>query len=251
MSTLFSINFNKIALLRNSRGRDYPSVREFALNAINLGVGGLTLHPRPDQRHARFSDVFDLAQLALENPGTELNIEGYPTETFLNLVIEGKAHQCTLVPDAPDQITSDHGWDVKKDAEILKPIIKQLHEKGIRVSLFMDPDLEQIKLARDTGTDRIELYTEEYAEDYHTDKCHATLEKYEKAVSYACSIGLEVNAGHDLNLDNLALFLTIDGIKEVSIGHAVIVESLEMGFENVVKQYLAIVAKGSYKNNLA
>ncbi len=243
MSTLFSINFNKIALLRNSRGRDYPSVREFAQKAINLGVGGLTLHPRPDQRHARFSDVFDLAQVALENPGTELNIEGYPTETFLDLVIEGKAHQCTLVPDAPDQITSDHGWDVKKDANTLKPIIKQLQEKGIRVSLFMDPDFEQIKLARDTGTDRIELYTEEYAENYHTEKCQATLEKYEKAVSYARGIGLEVNAGHDLNLDNLALFLTIDGIKEVSIGHAVIVESLETGFENVVKQYLEIVAK--------
>ncbi len=242
MSTLFSINFNKIALLRNSRGRDYPSVRGFAQNAINLGVGGLTLHPRPDQRHARYSDVFDLAQLAEEYPGTELNIEGYPTDKFLDIVLEAKAHQCTLVPDAPDQITSDHGWDAIKDAELLKPIIKRLKDNGIRVSLFMDPDPEQIERVVETDTDRIELYTEEYAENFHTDACQETLDKYAKAVSLANSLGLEVNAGHDLNLENLSRFLTIGGIKEVSIGHAVIVESLEMGFENVVRQYLEIVS---------
>lgn len=242
MSTLFSINFNKIALLRNSRGRDYPSVTEFARKAISLGVGGLTLHPRPDQRHARYSDVFDLAELAKAYPGTELNIEGYPTDKFLDIVIESKAHQCTLVPDAPDQITSDHGWDAKKDSGKLKPIVKRLQDSGIRVSLFMDPDLEQIERVMETGTDRIELYTEEYAETYKAASNQSVLEKYAKAVSHARSLGMEVNAGHDLNLENLAQFLTIEGIKEVSIGHAVIVESLEMGFENVVKQYLAIVS---------
>ncbi|MFH2128962.1 MAG: pyridoxine 5'-phosphate synthase [bacterium] len=241
MTTLFSINFNKIALLRNSRGRDYPSVQSFARRAVELGVGGLTLHPRPDQRHARYSDVFDLKALCLEFPGTELNIEGYPTAKFLDTVIEAKADQCTLVPDAPDQITSDHGWDVQKSGDMLKPIIKRLQREGIRVSLFMDPDPEQIELVKATGTDRIELYTEEYADSFHTDQCEPVLEKYEKAATYAHSLGLGVNAGHDLNLENLARFLTIDGIKEVSIGHAVIVESLLMGFDNVVRQYLGIV----------
>ncbi len=241
MNTLFSINFNKIALLRNSRGRDYPNVKDFARKAVELGVGGLTLHPRPDQRHARYSDVFDLKELTQEFPGTELNIEGYPIDKFLDIVIEAKAHQCTLVPDAPDQITSDHGWDVKKDGDILKPMIKRLQSHGIRVSLFMDPDPEQIKLVKETGTDRIELYTEEYAENYHTDQCQEVLERYRQATALARSLGMEVNAGHDLNLENLAKFLTINGISEVSIGHAVIVESLEMGFDNVIKQYLKIV----------
>ncbi|MBU2644607.1 pyridoxine 5'-phosphate synthase [bacterium] len=241
MTTLFSINFNKIALLRNSRGRDYPSVQSFARRAVELGVGGLTLHPRPDQRHARYSDVFDLKALCLEFPGTELNIEGYPTSKFLDIVIEAQADQCTLVPDAPDQITSDHGWDIQKNGDMLKPIIKRLQREGIRVSLFMDPDPEQIELVKSTGTDRIELYTEEYADSFHTDQCKPVLEKYEKAATHAHSLGLGVNAGHDLNLENLARFLTIDGIKEVSIGHAVIVESLLMGFDNVVRQYLEIV----------
>jgi len=241
MATLFSINFNKIALLRNSRGRNYPSVTGFAQKAIKLGVRGLTLHPRPDQRHARYADVFDLARLAAENPGTELNIEGYPTEKFLEVVITAKAHQCTLVPDAPDQITSDHGWDVKNNLNLLKPIIQRLHKHGIRVSLFMDPDLEQIERVVQTGTDRIELYTEEYAENYNTDLRQPTLEKYDRAITFGRSFGLDINAGHDLNLENLALFLTIKGIKEVSIGHAVIVESLEMGFETVVRKYLEIV----------
>lgn len=243
MATLFSINFNKIALLRNSRGRDYPSVTTFAQKAIDLGVRGLTLHPRPDQRHARYSDVSDLSALAAKNPGTELNIEGYPTDKFLDIVIEANAHQCTLVPDAPDQITSDHGWDIKRDGERLKPIIDRLKKQGIRVSLFMDPDPEQIELVIKTGTDRIELYTEEYAENYHTHACDSILEKYRKSIFFARELGLGINAGHDLNLENLARFLTIEGIEEVSIGHAVIVESLEMGFENVVRQYLDIISK--------
>jgi len=241
MDTLFSINFNKIALLRNSRGRDYPSVKAFAKQAVELGVGGLTLHPRPDQRHARYSDVFELKELSLEFPGTELNIEGYPTDKFLDIVVESKANQCTLVPDAPDQITSDHGWDVKKDGEMLKPIIKRLQSYGIRVSLFMDPDPAQIKLVKETGTDRIELYTEEYADCYYTDQCDAVLGKYKEATECANDLGMGVNAGHDLNLENLAKFMTIEGVQEVSIGHAVIVESLQMGFDNVIKQYLQIV----------
>lgn len=241
MKTLFSINFNKIALLRNARGRDYPSVLKFAETAIRLGVRGLTLHPRPDQRHARYSDVFELKTLAEKHPGTELNIEGYPTEKFLEVVLEAGPHQCTLVPDAPDQITSDHGWDAKKHAGMLKPIISRLQESGIRVSLFMDPDPALIKHVVETGTDRIELYTEEYADNYHGDKCQATLEKYASAAALAQQLGMDVNAGHDLNLENLAQFLTIEGISEVSIGHAVIVESLEMGFETVVRRYLSIV----------
>lgn len=241
MDTLFSINFNKIALLRNSRGRDYPSVKAFARQALETGVGGLTLHPRPDQRHARYSDVFELKELSLEFPGAELNIEGYPTDKFLDIVIESKPNQCTLVPDAPDQITSDHGWDVEKDGEMLKPIIKRLQSSGIRVSLFMDPDPEQIKQVKETGTNRIELYTEEYADCYPTDQCESVLEKYEKATACARDLGMGVNAGHDLNLENLEKFLTIDGVQEVSIGHAVIVESLLMGFDNVIKRYLQIV----------
>ncbi len=239
--TVFSVNLNKIALLRNSRGRDYPSVVEFARKALANGSGGITMHPRPDQRHARPDDCFALAKLVRQYPGTELNLEGYPTEEFLQLVIDAGAHQCTLVPDAPDQLTSDHGWDIKTQGEFLKPIIARLKQHGIRVSIFIDPDVEQCALAHITGTDRVELYTEGWAQAYDHAEQAAVLAQYRDAAAAARASGLAVNAGHDLNLQNLAIFLAgVTEVAEVSIGHAVIVEALEQGFEPVIRRYVKI-----------
>ncbi len=240
MATFFSVNFNKIALLRNSRGRDYPSVVGFARKGLELGINGLTLHPRPDQRHARYSDVYDLQALATEFPGAEVNIEGYPCQEFLDVVLDAKPHQCTLVPDDPNQITSDHGWDLEKDGEMVTEIVKKLQAAGVRVSLFMDPVAGQMKLVKATGAERIELYTESYAQAFGTDKQAEVLAEYREATLAAQELGLEVNAGHDLNLENLAEFLTIPGIMEVSIGHALIVESLENGFANTMNSYVEI-----------
>jgi pyridoxine 5-phosphate synthase len=240
--TKLSINLNKIALLRNSRGRDYPNVKEFAQKALGFGVDGITIHPRPDQRHARYTDVFELKTLLQKYPSTELNIEGYPTEKFLDVVIQAKPAQCTLVPDAPEQITSDHGWNIKESKGQLIPTIQRLRKAGIRVSLFIDPDPVQIALVKTTGVDRIELYTEEYAMEHEKgEKTGEVLEKYKVAATVAHNDGLGINAGHDLNLQNLRQFLNIGLIDEVSIGHAIMVESLEMGFERVIRKYLQII----------
>ncbi|PCI27454.1 MAG: pyridoxine 5'-phosphate synthase [SAR324 cluster bacterium] len=241
MKTKLSVNLNKIALLRNSRGRNYPSVEGFARKALAWGVAGITMHPRPDQRHATYEDVFELSKVVTEYPGAELNIEGYPTDDFLEVVLKAKPEQCTLVPDEPNQVTSDHGWDVKAQGEFLKPIITQLQDAGVRVSLFMDPDVDQISIVKDLGAERIELYTEEFASTYSDAGNTEVLNLYRKATEHALNLGLDVNAGHDLNLENLGQFLTIEGIAEVSIGHAIIVESLEMGFESTIKQYLQII----------
>ncbi len=240
MSTFFSINFNKIALLRNSRGRDYPSVAEFARQGLELGINGLTLHPRPDQRHARYSDVYELKQVAAQYPGAELNIEGYPCEEFLQVVLDAKPHQCTLVPDDPNQITSDHGWNLHQDFELVKNVVQQLKAAGIRTSIFMDPVPEDMALAQATGADRIELYTEAYAHAFASEQQDAVLAQYALAAKAAQDLGLEVNAGHDLSLENLDLFLTIPDIKEVSIGHALVVESLQQGYERTVQAYVDI-----------
>lgn len=238
--TSLSVNLNKIALLRNSRGRNYPDIETFAKIALDMGARGVTIHPRRDQRHARYQDAVSLKKLVENFPGAELNIEGYPDETFLKMVLEVLPHQCTLVPDAPDQVTSDHGWDLMKQADVVTMVIKKLKSKKIRTSLFMDPDIHQIELAKKTGADRIELYTEAWAMAYQTKEQQNIWQQYYRATQKARILGLEVNAGHDLNLDNLAAFLQIGGIDEVSIGHALIVESLHLGFPTVVKQYVEI-----------
>jgi pyridoxine 5-phosphate synthase len=238
--TKLSVNINKIALLRNSRGRNYPNVAAFAERCLQLGADGITLHPRPDQRHARYSDVLELAAVSAAH-GTELNVEGYPTDEFLKVVRRVRPAQCTLVPDSPEQLTSDHGWDLQADAGLLRPLIASLHDEGIRVSLFVDFSNVHLALAKQLGADRIELYTEPYAEHFGSDRAATTLDGFRLAAQRAIDVGLGVNAGHDLNLQNLAEFLTIPHILEVSIGHALVVESLEAGLPAVLSQYRSII----------
>ena len=238
--TRLSVNVNKIALLRNSRGREYPAVTGFARRVIALGVRGITVHPRPDERHIRRSDVHELRELLADYPEVEFNIEGYPSPDFLALVEAVKPDQCTLVPDAPDQITSDHGWDIPANRQLLQGVTERLRAAGVRSSLFMDPSPDAVAHAPSAGCDRIELYTEEYAEAFAGPDESQLLERYRAAAAKAVELGVGVNAGHDLNLDNLARFLGIGGILEVSIGHALIVECLEYGVEQVISRYLAI-----------
>ncbi len=238
--TLLSVNVNKIALLRNSRGRDYPSVTGFVRSCLELGVKGITVHPRPDQRHVRRQDVFEIAELLRERDDVEFNMEGFPSEQFLDLVLAVRPSQCTLVPDDPSQLTSDHGWDIASIRALLLQVNDRLREAGIRSSLFVDPQVEVVELVRAVNADRIELYTEEYAANFGTDSQQDVLDRYRQASERAVQLGLGVNAGHDLNLDNLSAFLQIPAILEVSIGHALIVEALELGIENVLRRYLAI-----------
>jgi pyridoxine 5-phosphate synthase len=240
--TQLSVNINKVALLRNSRGRDYPSVAEFSERCLALGAHGITLHPRPDQRHARYADVAELRRLVERFPGAELNVEGNPTPDFLDVVVAAKAHQCTLVPDAPGQLTSDHGWDLRAEAARLEPILARLRAAGIRSSLFVDYDSPDLALARQLGADRVELYTEPYAHHYENAAKRARMrEGFGRAAATAQAAGLGVNAGHDLNLDNLPLFVTIPDVLEVSIGHALVVECLSLGLPHVIESYLRIV----------
>lgn len=243
--TKLSVNVNKVALLRNSRGRNFPSVLAFAERCLSLGAHGITLHPRPDQRHARYRDVEELYPLVCEQFGRELNVEGYPTPDFLDVVTRVRPTQCTLVPDEPGQLTSDHGWDLRKHRELLRNVIRTLKDRGIRVSVFVDYDYDGIELAREVGADRVELYTEPYAEAFGTSRETSMLEGFAAAAKKAQSAGLGVNAGHDLNLDNLARFLTIPDILEVSIGHALTVECIEHGVAHVVPRYCEIVAAGA------
>ncbi|MES2692008.1 MAG: pyridoxine 5'-phosphate synthase [Verrucomicrobiota bacterium] len=240
--THLSVNINKVALIRNSRGRDYPSVSWFAERCLELGAHGITLHPRPDQRHARYSDVHELRKVVDRFPGTELNVEGNPTPDFLDVVIAAKAHQCTLVPDAPGQLTSDHGWNVRAEAARLEPILARLRAAGVRSSIFIDYDSPDFALARQLGADRVELYTEPYAQHFENVAERTRIrDAFGKATATARAAGLGVNAGHDLNLENLAHFLEIPGILEVSIGHALIVECLAFGVQSVLDSYLRIV----------
>ncbi len=241
--TKLSINLNKIALLRNSRGANFPSVLKFAELCAKYGAHGVTIHPRQDQRHATYQDVFDLADFCKQYEHIELNIEGYPTSELLGIVKSAKPHQCTLVPDAPDQITSDHGWDTEVENHFLRPIIAELKTHGIRTSLFLDPNPDMVASAAETGTDRIELYTEEYAHNFGLANENAIFKKYRDTALAAHRHGLGVNAGHDLNQKNLAKFLTIPKILEVSIGHALTVEALLEGYEKTVRAYLAIVGE--------
>jgi len=238
--TALSVNLNKIALLRNSRGRDYPNVLDYAQKLIAMGVQGLTVHPRQDERHATQQDTRDLAALCADYPDVEFNVEGYPSEEFLALIEATQPDQCTLVPDAPEQLTSDHGWDLRTHFERVSDLAQTLKSFGVRSSLFIDPDMTQIELAANTGVDRIELYTEAYAHAFAQGQHEAVLSVYADAAKGAQSLGLGVNAGHDLDLHNLATFLQIPDILEVSIGHALTVESLEYGVAEVVSRYLAI-----------
>lgn len=232
--TKLSVNINKIATLRNARGGNNPDVVRVALDCERFGAQGITVHPRPDERHIRHQDVFDLRpQLS-----TEFNIEGYPSEDFCNLVIKAKPAQVTLVPDAPDQLTSNHGWDTKNNIEFLTPIVKRFKDAGIRVSIFIDSDKEMADYAKQIGADRVELYTEPYASQYATDREKA-IAPFIEAARHCREIGLGLNAGHDLSLQNLAYFhACIPWVDEVSIGHALICDALYLGLRETIKEYL-------------
>lgn len=236
--THLSVNLNKIGLLRNSRGRNYPNMVDMAKRSIELGAFGITIHPRPDQRHATYQDAYDLKELLKNYPNTELNIEGFPDVQFLDVVLEVEPHQCTLVPDDPNQLTSDHGWNVARDQDALRPVIAKLKEKGIRVVLFMDPDADNMALAKEVGADRVELYTEEYANHYGEVGFESIAQRYQDTAQAALDIGLEVNAGHDLDLSNVEMLCQTGRITEVSIGHALTAEALDLGWDNVIKAYL-------------
>ncbi|MBP6506451.1 MAG: pyridoxine 5'-phosphate synthase [Opitutaceae bacterium] len=238
--TKLSVNINKIALLRNSRGRNYPDVAAFAARYLDLGAHGITLHPRQDQRHARYSDV-DPLQALCAGRNVELNVEGYPSEDFLAVVQRVRPVQCTLVPDEPGQLTSDHGWDLGKHATFLRPAVAGLKAAGVRVSLFVDYDDPGIARAKEIGADRVELYTEPYAAHFGSTRGEEVFEGFRTAAQRAQAAGLGVNAGHDLNLKNLGRFLTIPGILEVSIGHALVVECVEYGIEAVLARYLQVI----------
>ena len=240
--TKLSVNLNKIALLRNQRNIGIPDVIESARTVMKAGAHGVTVHPRPDERHIRYDDARQLKNILT----VEFNIEGNPfTGKLMKLLHELKPDQATLVPDKPGANTSDHGWNMNQNKERLKPVVKELKDLGIRVSLFMDPDTEGIRMVKEIGADRIELYTEPYASAFRTnDNIVQTLEQFAAAGRFANEIGLGLNAGHDLNLKNLGKFCsTVPGILEVSIGHALIADAIEMGLENTVKEYLKVLAQ--------
>jgi len=241
--TVLSVNVNKIALLRNSRGTDYPNLCDMVQRIIGLGVKGITVHPRPDERHITRRDVYDIHELLGDHDDVEFNIEGYPAPEFLRLIEDIKPAQCTLVPDEPGQLTSDHGWDAEANSGLLRPVLSRLRDSGVRSSLFLDPDPLAARKVAGLQPDRVELYTEAYARAYGTEKESDVWEQYRVTAATASESGIGLNAGHDLNLDNLARFLKIPGILEVSIGHALVVESLEQGMHQVIRQYLAITGE--------
>ncbi|MDY3319108.1 pyridoxine 5'-phosphate synthase [Riemerella anatipestifer] len=237
--TKLSVNINKIATLRNARGGDVPSVTQVAVDAQKFGAQGITIHPRPDERHITRKDVYDLKPLVT----TEFNIEGNPHRPFIDMVLEVKPEQVTLVPDADDAITSNAGWDCKVHLDFLKNVIAEFKAEGIRTSIFLDPSPEMVKYAAETGTDRIELYTEAYAKGYTKNREQA-ISPYIKTAEEAINNGLGINAGHDLSLENLKYFSDeIPNLLEVSIGHALISEALYLGLENTIQSYLKRLAK--------
>ncbi|WP_299226798.1 pyridoxine 5'-phosphate synthase [uncultured Psychroserpens sp.] len=232
--TKLSVNINKIATLRNSRGGNTPNVVQFAKDVQRFGAEGVTVHPRPDERHIKYQDTRDLKSVVY----TEFNVEGNPITSFVDLVLEVKPTQVTLVPDTVDALTSDAGWDTLKYKHFLTEVVSEFKSNGIRTSIFVDPVLEMIEGAKATGTDRIELYTETFAHQYNLGNKNA-IEPFTKAAELSNKIGLGVNAGHDLSLDNIKFFKNnIPGLLEVSIGHALVSESLYLGIENVVQMYL-------------
>ncbi len=235
--TRLSVNINKVALLRNARGGNLPDLIQFAKDCEAYGAEGITVHPRPDQRHIRYDDIPDLRAVVT----TELNIEGNPTPEFLKLVMANPPHQCTLVPDAEHQLTSDHGWDTLQHEAFLRDVVVQLHEQNIRVSLFVDPDPRMVEGAKRTGADRVELYTGPYAHGYYLNPEKA-MAPYRAAALTAQEVGLGLNAGHDLNLDNLAYFCQhCPNLAEVSIGHALISDALYFGIANTIRLYQKIL----------
>jgi len=239
--TNLSVNLNKVALLRNTRNNGIPSVLHAAEQCIASGAHGLTVHPRPDRRHIRPSDVYEIADMLKRFPAIEFNIEGNPYPEFLEIVRAVRPTQCTLVPDDPSAFTSDHGWNLHADANRLLPILQEIRALGSRISLFMDAESDQWQSAKSIGADRVELYTEPYAEAWGRDNFDSVLARYSSAAAAAQSVGLGVNAGHDLNLANLGAFCRIPGILEVSIGHALIADALDLGLANAVRAYLRIL----------
>ncbi|MCY4387205.1 MAG: pyridoxine 5'-phosphate synthase [Desulfurellaceae bacterium] len=234
-----SVNVNKIATLRNARGGDQPNVVRAAQTCIDAGCHGITVHPRPDGRHIRYQDVRDLAALLADHSSIEFNIEGYPSTEFLDLVCQVRPTQCTLVPDPPDVLTSNAGWDLSGDVTWLGQVLQRLHDNGIRTSLFLDPDSDRVRRAKEVGTDRIELYTEQYARLFGSAEQNQVYASYHAAAQTAQQAGLGLNAGHDLNLENLPYFAEhLPGLLEVSIGHALICDALYMGLVASVKAYL-------------
>jgi len=244
--TQLSVNLNKVALLRNTRNNGIPSVIHAARMCIDAGARGITVHPRPDERHIRKTDVYELAEFLARFPEVEFNIEGNPFPEFLKIIRDVRPAQCTLVPDAPGALTSDHGWDIPADADRLRPILAEIRQLGSRMSLFMDAESQEWKLVREIGADRVELYTEPYAVAFGKPEFETVLERFASAAKAAQRAGLGVNAGHDLNLKNVGRFCAIPGILEVSIGHALVAEALEMGIPETVRAYLRILeASGS------
>lgn len=240
--TALSVNLNKIALVRNTRKLGIPSVARFALIALEAGADGITVHPRPDGRHVRGDDVQELAALLAGWPAAEFNIEGNPFHQLMDYARQVRPHQCTFVPDETGAFTSDHGWDLPRDGARLRPLIEEAHALGARVSLFMDPEPQAMRLARETGADRVELYTEPYAQAFGTAEQAGVLARYRAAAEAAQAVGLGVNAGHDLNRDNLPPFLSaVAGVLEVSIGHALTADALEFGMAATVRMYIAAI----------
>ncbi|MEL7119562.1 MAG: pyridoxine 5'-phosphate synthase [Bacteroidota bacterium] len=232
--TRLSVNINKVALVRNARGGNLPDLVQVAKDCEEFGGQGITVHPRPDERHVRYDDIPQLKAIVK----TEFNIEGNPNERFLKLVLDNPPHQCTLVPDAPDALTSDSGWDTIKHQGFLKEVIAGMHEKGIRVSVFLDPVEKFVEGAKEVGADRIEFYTGNYAKEYLTNPAKAVL-KHKECAILAQEIGIGINAGHDLNLENLSYYKNeVPGLLEVSIGHALICDALYFGLKNTIQMYL-------------
>ena len=238
-----SVNLNKVALIRNSRGADYPNLVQVARDCEAFGAQGITIHPRPDQRHARYDDVMALKEVCT----TELNIEGYPTKEFNDVVLAARPDQVTLVPDEPGQLTSDHGWDTVGRADYLRGVIDTFKAAGIRTSIFVDPEEKMLDGALATGTDRIEFYTGPFAHRFPTDPA-AAVAPFTRASAYARDLGLGINAGHDLNLDNLTYFAgRMPGLQEVSIGHALVTDALYHGLANTIRMYLSCLHNASMR----
>jgi pyridoxine 5-phosphate synthase len=240
--TALSVNLNKVALVRNTRHLGIPSVTRAATLCLQAGANGITVHPRPDARHIRAEDVRELHELLKAWPGIEFNIEGNPFHNLMDFVTELRPHQCTLVPDSEGQFTSDHGWNLPADSERLKPVIARAKAAGVRVSLFMDPIPAAMPHAKAIGADRVELYTESYASAWGTPRQAEVLHTFAEAARAATAAGLEVNAGHDLSQENVTDFLRgVPGVREVSIGHALVSDALELGYAAAIKAYLAAI----------
>ena len=246
MTTALSVNLNKVALVRNTRHLGIPSVTRAATICLEAGAHGITVHPRPDARHIRSGDVHELHALLKQWPQAEFNIEGNPFHNLMDFVRELRPHQATFVPDSEGQFTSDHGWNLRTDGERVRPLIAEAKALGVRVSLFMDADPEAMPLARALGADRVELYTEPYAAAWGTPGQQRELRRFAAAAQAAQAAGLGVNAGHDLSRENLTDFLrAVPGVQEVSIGHALISDALELGYAATVREYLAAIARAS------